>query len=280
MKRERVSTNFGWAVPSLKTMSNEKGTFTCPNDPDPKPIPALLIDVDPGAGGRGGITSTDAIFNRWKRIGGGKWQVDVQDLVDGDSYAGDAASNPGDVDLLFEYPVNKGDTSALVKLAQKESGLDFTVMSHKGSTLWPRASAAVGQQRTVPIIWMSFGANAAAGLQGLKGNPILLTESGKPGTFPFDLVGKSTYPRDNPLSKGLRMRHGQQNSDKILTGWDYTSSNGVTGVATDKLYQPRDRMNAGFYDGHVDRLHYKKLIANGNSSLWRGTGRGSLRGFE
>jgi prepilin-type processing-associated H-X9-DG protein len=279
MRRERVSTNFGWAVFTLRAVSKETGIFTCPNDNDPKPIPALLVKVDAGAGGQGGTTSTDGIFNRYRRVSETTWRTDVQDLMDTTVFGGDAAGNPNDIDLLFEYTVPKGADTASVMIAQRESALDFTVYNHKGQTIWPRASAAVGQRTNVPIIWMSYAANAAAGLKSVRGNPILLTEAGKPGVFPFDLVRGTTtiYPKDNPITKALRLRHGGRNPDPILRGWDYTSTNPVAGVQFDFKYLPRERMNTGFYDGHVERIQYKRLLGTPTGALWRGTsGTGEL----
>ena len=42
MGKERVSTNYGWAVDSLRQNSYQTEIFTCPNDVDPKPIPSQL----------------------------------------------------------------------------------------------------------------------------------------------------------------------------------------------------------------------------------------------
>lgn len=289
MRRERVSTNFGWAVHTLKGLGKETNIFTCPNDNDPKPIPALLVKIDAGAGGSGGVTSTDGIFNRWKRFANGKWQVDVQDLLDTSLFAGDAAGNPGDIDLLFEYTVSsRYEKTARISAIQVESALGFTVMDYKGKTLLPRAATATRLSLSAPLMWMSYSANAAAGLTTVKGNPILLVEGGKPGIFPFDLVGSRTYPRDNPITRSLRLRHGGRAPDPSLLGWDYVgpgrnpyaTPNGVTGNDRDMNYQPRERLNAAFYDGHVERIHNKRLMGNPSGQLWRGTSKSNTITFD
>ena len=43
MRRERVSTNYGWAVPSYRVNAGETEIFTCPNDPDPRPIAGPIM---------------------------------------------------------------------------------------------------------------------------------------------------------------------------------------------------------------------------------------------
>ena len=270
MRRERVSTNFGWAVFTMNMTKGEAGVFTCPNDNDPKPVPALLVRID----NNGGTTSADGIFNRYRKQAGGIWQVDVQDQVEGRSYGGDAAGNVNDIDLLFEYQVPKGAKLAKVKLKEKESALDFTVTTYRGKTIFSRASSSVGQSVTLPLMWMSYGANAAAGLSKTKGNPILLVEAAKPGVFPIPIVTENRYPADSPLAKPLRFRHGGLTKDRALLGYDYTAPNCyVTSTVQDKLYQPRDRMNVGFTDGHVEGLHYKRLLKKPDGEMWVGTGK-------
>ena len=40
MRKEHWSTNFGWAVQSLKQNKGQTDLFTCPADPAPRPVPA------------------------------------------------------------------------------------------------------------------------------------------------------------------------------------------------------------------------------------------------
>jgi prepilin-type N-terminal cleavage/methylation domain-containing protein/prepilin-type processing-associated H-X9-DG protein len=272
MRRERVTTNFGWGVFTLRMVKGQTEIFTCPNDPDPKPIPAVQVRILDGSG----TTSADGVFNRYRRQGGGVWQVDVQDKIEHDEFGFDA-NNPNDIDLLLEFRVEKGVRSAEVTLRQKESALDFQVLDYRGRSIWSPASASVGQTAALPILWMSYGANAAAGLKNVKGNPVLLLEAGKPGIFPIRLGG---YPADDPLAKPLRFRHGGRDNNPDLRGADYTAPGSyVSGVFPDRHYQPRERMNAGFMDGHVQRMHHRALLVNPNSALWRGTGRGTEFSF-
>ena len=39
--RQKVRNNFGWVVPALRKSPMEPRIFTCPSDPDPKPIPVV-----------------------------------------------------------------------------------------------------------------------------------------------------------------------------------------------------------------------------------------------
>jgi len=277
MRKERISVNFGWAVPTLKLVGGQTGIFTCPDDPDPKPIPGLNVRISDGT-----VTSTDAIFNRYRREDGGLRGVDVQDSLGGTQYAGDSYSNPADIDLLFKYYVTKGATLADVTLAQKESALEFAVADYKGKTLWPQASSAIGKSARLPILWMSYGANASAGTRHTKGNPILLIESTKPGIFPVDLYERRNqdgsykigYKADNPLSKPLRFRHGGRTNTPAISSGDYTQVHPPTfinGNAVDNSYQKREQINAAFYDGHAESLHYKTVLRNPDSVLWVGT---------
>ncbi len=270
MRRERVSTNFGWAVFTLKMTGGETGVFTCPNDNDPKPIPGALARIDPGAGGQGGITSTDGIFNRYRRMGGNTWQCDIQDVIDGTNFGNDAG-NAADIDLVFEYNVTKGVKSATVKLASVDSALDYSVLDYRERTIWPRAKQSSGKEKVMPILWMSYAANAAAGLKYVRGNPLLLVEAGRPGIFPFALGG-GKYPA-TALGKALRFRHGGRTTDRAVEGADYTAPGTYVngGKGKDPYYQAREKMAGGFYDGHVERIHYKRAIAEPRSTLWVGT---------
>ena len=42
MRRQQWSTNFGWATHSLRQNKGVLELYTCPDDPDPRMIPALL----------------------------------------------------------------------------------------------------------------------------------------------------------------------------------------------------------------------------------------------
>ncbi len=271
MRKERVSTNYGWAVPALRVNAGQTEIFTCPNDPQPRPIPAVWVEITPNRG----TTSGDAIYNRVKHTGGNVWQLDVQDSIDADHFGFDAY-NTNDFDLLLEYEVTKGATSGPVRVANKESALGFNVLNHKGQRVWTGISGPTDYV-TMPILWLSYGANASAGLKSVKGNPALILEAGKPGIFPEQL---GSYPDDDPLGKALRFRHGDRTSDPDLRGADYTKNNHVIGEFRPFGYEPYTRMNVGFYDGHVERVHYKAMISNPLSTFWLGTGRRSDRTYE
>ena len=286
-EKERVSTNFGWAIPALRSCNWQTGIFTCPADTDPRPTPACYADVFDGdvsiSANFQGRTASDGIFNHIRRFDGGRWQTDIQDMVNYDLFGNDADTS--DIDLLLEYTVSKGDKTASVRVSGKESGWSFNVLNEKGQTLWRNANPGDGPAN-LPLLWMSYGANAMAGLRNVKGSPALILESSKPGVFPVTLgQGGRSQTADhlkapnNNLGTPLRFRHGGQATDDGLMGADYTRGNQVLGDA-DRGYTPRSRMNVGFYDGAVERLHYDKLIYNPTSPRWIGTGRGKDAVFD
>ncbi|HOB76852.1 MAG TPA: type II secretion system protein [Phycisphaerae bacterium] len=287
-RKERVSTNYGWATSALKVMSGENGVYTCPNDSDPRPIPALFVRITETDGAtHRGTTSSDGIYNRIKRLPGNVWRVDVQDTIDGTGFGLDA-KNPGDVDIQFEYTVTRGTKSAPVTLQAIDSQLRFAVLDYRGRTLWDPANAHHGKQANMPIMWMSYGANSLAGLRNVKGNPIFIAEAAKLGIFPRQLGAPPNhdYPADHLAAGGgyrspLRFRHGGRNNDPRLSGADFTADNSyVYGTSTpDPNYQPRDRMNCGFLDGHVERIGHVKLL-NPSSALWNGILRSGAVSFD
>ena len=76
------------------------------------------------------------------------------------------------------------------------------------------------------------------------------------------------------IGKALRLRHGGKTSDPAVVGWEYTNGTPVAGFKSDRRYDPRDRANCAFFDGHVERLHYKALVRSpAGNTLWKGTGR-------
>src|SRR5690606_6946604 len=138
MRKERWSTNFGWATESLRQNKGQTELYECPSDPDPHPIPALQVRLYDG-GTYKGTTTSDAIFNHVWRTTDGGWQNDIQDSVEGSVFGGDAMSG-SDVDLLVEYKVNPGDKAASIKVAEKGAGWRFDVLTYSGKTLWPDAN--------------------------------------------------------------------------------------------------------------------------------------------
>ncbi len=279
MRKERVSTNYGWAVPALKINQGQTEVYTCPNDPDPKPTPPLLVEVTPNRG----TTATDGVFNRYKRQPGGVWQVDVQDSVDGTWFGFDAV-NPGDIDILFEYQPTKGQKFAPVRVAKKESGLGFNVLDYKGKSLWRNVTGPTSPI-TQPIMWMSYGTNAAAGLKSIRGNPILVAEAGKLGIFPTSMPpppASKVYPADSPLAKALRFRHGGVERSAAVAGHDFTiPGQHVSGGTIDIRYEPHQRMNVGGLDGHVEAITHTRLLRNPTKdTLWIGTGKSPEQVFD
>ncbi len=69
--------------------------------------------------------------------------------------------------------------------------------------------------------------------------------------------GSGVYPADNLPAK-LRLRHGGKPSgNPPLTDRD------------EPAYNPRASANCGFSDGHVERVHWSRLIDN-KSPIWLG----------
>ncbi len=260
MRKERWSTNFGWATQSLKSNKGQTGLFTCPSDPAPRPVPAVLARLE--SGGYRGTTSGDAIFNRVMRGDKNLWRTDIQDQVDADVFGGDAYSDNEGSDLLVEYnPGAAGQQFTDARVVDKQAGFRFDVYSYKGQTIWPDAKVGSGPT-SVPLLWMSYGANASAGLRNVKGSPVLIVEAGKLGLFPEQLGG---FKADN-LPWAMRFRHGDR-ATKPLTGCDYTISPSYPDPMRrlpkdryDLTYEPRDKMNAAYLDGHVERLGYWQMM--------------------
>lgn len=277
--KDRISTNYGWAIPSLYSNKGETRVFTCPSDPDPRPIPAMQLRYASG-GVVLGTTFADGVYNRLKRVREGHWQIDVKDNVQGSSRGGDAGST-GDSDVLLEYKLAKGQRLAQVRLVSAGVAFDPTVLDYKGKTLWSNARYS-GQTATMPMVWMSYGANVLAGRKSAKGPMALVVESAKLGVFP---TAVGDYPADTLSAQDkrgtpLRFRHGGRSRDPRLTGADFNiPGDTIYGTAPDPNYQPETNMNVGFIDGHVERVHYTKML-NPQTSFWKGTARVEDNGYD
>ncbi len=290
MKKERWSTNFGWAVHSLRRNNGQSEIFTCPADPDPKPIPAVFDRIWLN-GNFMGTSSGDAVFNRVKRLGNGTWITDIQDQVIGDMFGGDAYSEPTG-DCLVQYTVTKGQHFADATVSPDVTNRVHNGYSYKGEQLWENTSTGGGTVR-VPILWMSYGANASAGLQNVKGTPALIVEAGKLGVFPeaFGQTSQGTHHADH-LGKSLRFRHGGKASVPGLggRGSDFTQQFHQPSNAYDANYEAHAKANVAFLDGHVERLGYYQMFTLDptnpenvkpipNRMLWVGMRRGEASSF-
>ncbi len=288
MKKERWTTNFGWATRSLKILNGQSEVFTCPQDTAPRPVPAVLDRIHYDSGAFLGITSGDAIFNRTYREGSG-WETDIQDQVDLKQFGGDALSDPAG-DVLITYNPSKGQHFAPATARKGVAVYRHDILSYKEETIWSSVSGRTAE-RSVPILWLSYAANASSGVAGVKGNPILAVEAYKPGIFPEDL---GTYPRDN-LAWALRFRHGGKANHPKLAGLDYpafkrarptpSSTNPIPPDKVDQNYEPSTHLNAGYLDGHVDRHAYWQLFDLSTSPptpkrvLWIGQRKGNAITF-
>ncbi|HOA75074.1 MAG TPA: prepilin-type N-terminal cleavage/methylation domain-containing protein [Phycisphaerae bacterium] len=288
--RQQWSTNFGWATHSLRQNKGALELYTCPDDPSPRIIPALLCRLYEGSTYRG-MTSSDAIFNRLRQVANGHWQLDIQDQLNDRLFGGDAGSNGEKNDLLLEYEPVPGQKWTVATNVANERSWRYQVLSYDGKTLHsddPGGEITSGWRINAPIMALSYGANAFAGLRNVKGNPALIVESAKFGLFPQEL---GNFPADN-LAWALRFRHDGKAGVSWLTGRNYTSTFDLPSPDSrldipDTLYQPQNKMNVGFLDGHVERLGHWQMMtpfAGGTTtdigrpipkaSLWFGQRRG------
>lgn len=265
MRKDRWRTNFGWAVESLKVNKGETKLFTCPADPAPRPMPAVRVQQYDPSGKYRGTSSGDAIYNRLRRQGS-TWQADVQDQLDETMLGGDAWNDPAG-DLLFTYTADSlNQTHAMATPSIGGATWWFNVETYEGKLLIENAGRSGGTYWT-PLLWLSYSANASAGLKDVKGNPILLVEAGKPGVFPETL---GSYPKDH-LGRVLRFHHGGRNPHKGLIGYKYVhdgfdswptpiNSGNLAPRYVDPDYEPGTTLNAGFVDGHVERIAWYNLF--------------------
>lgn len=263
MRKERWSTNFGWATDSLRINKGETEIFTCPADPSPLPVPAVRDRQYDPSGKFRGETTGDSIFNRVIRQPNGMWLTDMQDQLDEANFGGDAY-NDSQGDCLIEYRAPTAMQRFVQASAHKgAASWRHDIYSWKGPLLFSDISGST-PQATMPLMYMSFGANASAGLKSTKGHPILIIEAGKLGVFPEKL---DNYPADN-LARALRFRHGPRNNRKGFAGADYVNralgspppNTGSLGNRNDKNYIPRESLNAGYLDGHVERRNWASLF--------------------
>jgi prepilin-type processing-associated H-X9-DG protein len=300
MKEDRLSVNFGWVARTFDIQGQERGIFTCPDDPDPKPVPALLdqytwVDnwlLHNTTGRTKFTTSADAVFNRLMRVGSTRWQLYIEDLVEGGQFAFDIGT--GEYDLRLSYNAPRGAETTVVRNDGTAAVFDHAVLTHRGRTVWANTKNSSGAEHRFPLLWMSYSANAMAAMKNAKGMPALLVEGTKFGVFPIalghfagdkiaaeapqeydeDRVRRSGRTVPDPRGTPLRFRHGGLSTDPRLIGADFTKPGSeLLGVRPDRRYTPRSRMNVGFVDGHVELLHYSKML-NPRSSLWLGVRHG------
>lgn len=262
MRNEEFSTNFGWAVHALKQLKGQTEIFNCPSDESPRPVAAVLDVLTRDTGQLSGTTSGDAVFSRTIRSGS-QWVTDVQDQTDMASVATtDAYADPAG-DLLLVYNATRLQKNTNASIRKGEASWRHDVLDYRGKTIQKNIQGTV--EASIPLLWMSYGANASAGIRGVKGNPLLIIEAGKQGVFP-ERTGN--YPSDH-LGWVLRFRHGGKASDPALAGADWSAGSlGLRppqtgkelGTWRDSAYVPRERANVGFVDSHVERMSYRQLM--------------------
>lgn len=285
MRNERWSTNFGWAAQALKINRGQTKLFNCPSDRGPLPVPAVKVRQYNGALGSSrlcGTSTGDAIFNRVRGTGE-TWETDIQDQLEGTSFGGDAFSDTS-ADLMFKYKATGAhETRTMAEPIIGAASWHYIVEDYNGKTICVDAGRSGGTYLT-PLLWLSYGSNAAAGLKKVKGSPILTIEAGKLGIFPKytkDPTAKFGGYEPDHLGRALRFRHDGRNPRSVLTGYNYANWSGNDGDSwttpnnnrtlltreIDKNYDPGTRATAGFLDGHAEKLGWWEVFKPGNSPI-------------
>ncbi len=255
LQGRRMPTNSGWAVGALRMAQGQTGIFTCPSDPRPTPIPAILVDMFDGGSPMTnpyGTASPDGPFNRINPPppDGGAGSFNIQDEIRGCYPGGD--NDP--VDVEFSYIVaNKGATTTEVTLTQVSAGTNFAVRDYKGRTLIANVKSPDQRTFVTPVMRGSYGLNVSAGCRAIKGNPILLAEYNGWGIKPETI--NPNFPVDN-LKANMRFRHGGNASE----GAGLLQKNARTGAVIDPSYVPKERANVAFLDLHVERLPWDRVV--------------------
>lgn len=257
-QQDRLQTNFGWATTSLKNMGGQAEVFTCPADLNPVPTPALFDRMYEGTIYRG-ETSADGPYNYMGRVSDGRtYRVNIQDSIDGDYFGRDgggggydtAGNFQGDIDVELEWTASAQQKTATVYTRTFSTGWRHTLMNYQGKFI---GDASNRPRFGAPLMWGSYGLNVSAGLKSVKGNPVLIAECKKWSVFPETLRSAKTtspYPADN-LRQTLRFRHGGNWSNRLM----------VLADPKDGTYQPKQYMNMGFLDTHVERQGPEKVTA-------------------
>lgn len=260
MQKLESSTNFGWATYSLKQNKGVADVFACPSDEHPWPV-AAVTDQLYRDGHDEGITTGCAVFSRTWREGSG-WITDIQDQTSKNFSGGDAYDD-SEGDILVEYAGKPGQYTVQGTVRKGGASWRHDLHTYDGKLIGRDVGAPV--QARIPLIWMSYGANASAGLKNVKGNPILIAGAAKQGIF-AEKVGN--YPSDH-LGWVLRFRHGGPAAEPQLGGVDWRRARlsnvpprtGSTRSGwQDQGYTPRQQTNVGRLDGSVERVDYSKLM--------------------
>lgn len=257
-RNDRWSLNFGWAVDAYKATAGAGEIFLCPDDPDPKPVPAIYDHLYV-SNVLQAVTSSASIFNRVIKQDN-TWTFDFQDQVYGDMLGGDAYSDP-EGDCLLTFTAERHQRTASATVRKGGTYFDHRGYGYRGQLLWTNSKA--NGPFSIPLFWTSYGANAFAGLRNVKGSPIVVAEAAKLGVFPdeFAKTVQGSHPADH-LGKTLRFRHGGRVNERFLGGKGslFTAQLQQPAKATDQAYQPRTKANVGFMDGHVDSMAYYQLF--------------------
>ncbi len=274
LNKDKISTIAGWASGALKQVGGQTELFTCPADPNPKPCPAVLVEMywAPGIVSDRrmwpppyAIASPDGPLNRFSAGGRGTLMVDMPDRQEGTFRGYDFNA---DIRIQFaKVPIGtKMATSSILTPANPND--DFRVTLYNGKLISSDLKTDVGagklQNVLLPLIWGSYGMNVYAGAKNAKGNPVVLTEYGKWGVVPLQVKNpKDILSPDRPFGTKLRLRH----NGKLAAVPPADAPPGMIATSAqlrdsieDPQYEPRNAANCGFQDGHVERLSYSRIM--------------------
>lgn len=241
--RDRMPSNFGWAVSVLSVVKGDTGVFRCPADNDPHPVPAFFDHFFDSDGRPRGIASLDSAFSQWPEgptMPGYVWSVDLQDQLDGTLLADDRYMS-GEIDVVFNFGAPPGARQTRVEIGATTVAWRHTITSYDGKLYLQNASGATGQTFDTTLIWGSYGMNASAGIRNQRMTPArlaLLAETRKWSLVPENLP---------PLSdKGLKR-------EVIIDRFNVGKNKLEPGVVRTP-HASKNKSNIGFFDGHVERL--------------------------
>jgi prepilin-type N-terminal cleavage/methylation domain-containing protein/prepilin-type processing-associated H-X9-DG protein len=237
--RTRAPAHLGWSAFALRNMSGYAEPFRCPSDENPRPIPAVTIAQDgpPGSAGRTEWVKYPTVcldggyFWRPDRARPGApyiafMETDVEKRAGGDKDFNDAQ-------FAFRVGSPGTETGKLFGVLGS-TGRILTLRSWEGNTLHKigRGYSTRVPPTRVRILWGSYGMNLSAAL---------------PGANPYQLLYLDYHDWSAVLEPELHVKPPDGN------GWRDDDPMKMAAL------RHNGRVNAGFLDTHVERLHKASL---------------------